>query len=92
MTNETYRAAVIGLGRMGSTFDDEISQGGPIFLPYCHAPSYHAAPKIELVSGADIHDEQRAIFGERWGLGPVHLYGDCREMLKKERLDNLKLR
>ncbi len=82
-----YRAGVIGLGRMGSTFDDEISQGGSIFLPYCHAPSYHAAPDIELASGADIHDEQRAIFGERWGLGPDHLYGDYREMLEKERLD-----
>ena len=23
----TYRAGVIGLGRMGSTFDDEITQG-----------------------------------------------------------------
>ena len=32
----TYRAAVIGLGRMGSTFDDEITQGGSLFLPYCH--------------------------------------------------------
>ena len=39
----TYRAAVIGLGRMGSTFDDEMSEGGSIFLPYCHAPSYCAS-------------------------------------------------
>ncbi|SVC71647.1 uncharacterized protein METZ01_LOCUS324501, partial [marine metagenome] len=35
VTTETYRAAVIGLGRMGSTFDDEIERGGSIFLPYC---------------------------------------------------------
>lgn len=82
-----YRAGVIGLGRMGSTFDDEIAQGGSIFLPYCHAPSYRAAPNIDLVSGADIHDEQRAIFGDRWGLDGRHLYGDYREMLEKERLD-----
>ena len=47
----TYRAAVIGLGRMGSTFDDEITQGGSLFLPYCHGPSYHAAPNVELVAG-----------------------------------------
>ncbi|MCZ6636075.1 MAG: Gfo/Idh/MocA family oxidoreductase, partial [bacterium] len=82
-----YRAAVIGLGRMGSTFDDEIDQGGAIFLPYCHGPTYAAAPNIDLVAGTDPHDEQRAIFGERWGLSSDHLYSDYREMLEKENLD-----
>ena len=83
----TYRAAVIGLGRMGSTFDDEMSEGGSIFLPYCHAPSYCASPHTELVAGADPHDEQRAIFGDRWGLEQDHLYGDYRQMLERENLD-----
>ena len=83
----TYRAAVIGLGRMGSTFDDEIEQGGAIYLPFCHAPSYHAHPQINLVAGADPHDEQRALFGQRWGLSPNHLYTDYRELLKKEKPD-----
>ena len=83
----TYRAAVIGLGRMGSTFDDEMSEGGSIFLPYCHAPSYCASPHTELVAGADLHDEQRAIFGERWGLEQDHLYSDYRQMLERENLD-----
>ena len=76
-----YRAAVIGLGRMGSTFDDEIDQGGSIFLPYCHAPSYQAAPDVDLAAGADSHEEQRSIFGERWGIEDGHLYTDYREML-----------
>ena len=83
----TYRAGVIGLGRMGSTFDDEITQGGSLFLPYCHAPSYDASPKTELVSGADLHAEQASIFGERWGLSSEHIYSDYREMLAKEDLD-----
>ena len=83
----TYRAGVIGLGRMGSTFDDEITQGGSIFLPYCHGPTYHAAPNVELAAGADLHAEQAAIFGERWGLSSDHIYGDYREMLEKENLD-----
>ena len=82
-----YRAAVIGLGRMGSTFDDEIERGGSIFLPYCHAPSYHASPGVELVAGADVHEEQRRLFGERWGLAAGHLYEDYRHMLAEERLD-----
>ena len=83
----TYRAAVIGLGRMGSTFDDEITQGGSIFLPYCHAPSYTASPRVTLVAGADPHAEQRAIFGERWGLEADHLYADYKTMLANEPLD-----
>ena len=83
----TYRAAVIGLGRMGSTYDDEATHGAPVFLPYCHTPSYVAAPGISLVSGADPHDEQRAIYGQRWGIAPEHLYADYREMLAKERPD-----
>ena len=83
----TYRAAVIGLGRMGSTFDDEITQGGSIFLPYCHAPSYRACPNTELVAGADPHDEQRALFGTRWGIGEGHLYSDYRQMLETESID-----
>lgn len=82
-----YRAAIIGLGRMGSTFDDEMTHGGAIFLPYAHAPSYVASPLTELVAGADPHDEQRAVFGDRWGLSTNHLYSDYRDMLAKERLD-----
>lgn len=82
-----YKAAVIGLGRMGSTFDDEIEQGGAIYLPYCHAPSYHAHPQIDLIAGSDPHDEQCSIFGERWGLSTEHLYSDHRDMLAQEKPD-----
>ena len=82
-----YRAAVIGLGRMGSTFDDEIQRGGAIFLPYCHAPSYVASPHTELVAGADLHEGQGAIFAERWGLSGEHIYSDYRDMLAAERPD-----
>ena len=54
------------------------------FLPYCHGPTYHAAPNVELAAGADLHAEQAAIFGERWGLSSEHIYSDYREMLEKE--------
>ena len=83
----TYRAAVIGLGRMGSTFDDEMTRGGSLFLPYCHGPAYVYSQRTELVAGADIHDEQRSIFGERWGLADDHLYSDFEEMLDREKPD-----
>ncbi len=82
-----YRAAVIGLGRMGSTFDDEMKPGSTVFIPYCHGPTYVASPLTELSAGADPHDEQRGIFGERWGLSSDHLYSDYKEMLANEKLD-----
>ncbi len=81
------RAAVIGLGRIGSTFDDEITRGGTFFLPYCHAPAYHESPLVELVAGADLNAQQRAWFAERWGLDKQHVYADFREMLRHEELD-----
>ena len=63
----TYRAAVIGLGRMGSTFDDEITQGGSLFLPYCHGPSYHAAPTSnwwpEQISTKNRHPSSESVGG-----------------------------
>jgi predicted dehydrogenase len=86
-----YRTAVIGLGRMGSTFDDEIEQGGSIFLPYCHAPSYNASAHTDLVAGADPHGEQRSIFGDRWGIDSDHMYDDYRTMLNQENLDILSI-
>ena len=87
MSESTYRAAVIGLGRMGSTFDDEIRQGGQFFMPYCHAPTYVASPQTELVAGADPHAEQGAIFADRWGLEDRQIYADYRQMLETERPD-----
>ena len=82
-----YKAAVIGLGRMGSTFDDEMTRGGSLFLPYCHAPAYHYSPQTRLVAGADPHDEQRSLFGDKWGLTENHLYSDYRDMVENESPD-----
>ena len=84
--SRTYRAAVIGLGRMGSTFDDEMKIGSGVFVPFCHTPSYVHSPRTELVGGADPHDEQRSIYAERWGV-QGHVYADYREMLEKENPD-----
>ena len=82
-----YRAAVIGLGRMGSTFDDEMAQGGTLFRPYCHGPTYYYSPSVELVAAADPHDEQRSLFGERWHVPAEHMYSDYKTMLANEQLD-----
>ncbi len=81
------RAGVIGLGRIGSTFDEEIDRGGVFFLPYCHSPSYVKSDLTRLVAGADIHAGQRAAYAERWNLDPRHVYADYREMLDRAQLD-----
>jgi threonine dehydrogenase-like Zn-dependent dehydrogenase len=65
---------------MGSTYDDEHTQGGATFSPYCHGPAYYYSPQVELVAGADPHDEQRELFGERWGISPDHLYRSHKDM------------
>ena len=39
----TYRAAVIGLGRIASTFDDEQGPWSVWRGPHAHTPSYLAA-------------------------------------------------
>lgn len=80
-----HRVGLIGLGRIASTIDDEV-QGDPgIMLPYAHMACYREVPAVEVVAAADSFAEQRAAFGERWGL--TNLYADYREMLARERLD-----
>ena len=68
-----YRAAVIGLGRMGSTLDHSI------------AATCQALGRLELVAAADILPERRSAFQERWGVAAV--YEDYLEMVEKEKPD-----
>ncbi|MBI2190377.1 MAG: Gfo/Idh/MocA family oxidoreductase [Armatimonadetes bacterium] len=82
---KTYRAAIIGLGRMGSTIDAEVVDYPPFILPYSIAGACKAIPRIDLVAGADILPEKRKAFGEKWGVQA--LYGDYLEMLEKEKPD-----
>lgn len=81
------RAAVIGLGRMGSTFDEEVGPYGRWQPPHAHAACYRAVDGVALVAGADPHEGQRAAFAARWGLDPARVYADYREMLARERPD-----
>ena len=76
-----YRVGIIGLGRMGSTIDDE----GHTSLPYSVGASCSASKHLELVAGCDLMSERRTDFAERWGVSAV--YEDYREMVEKERPD-----
>ncbi len=85
MSHSECRVAIIGLGRIASTIDDEIRPGSGVMLPYSHMACYREAPGVEVVAGADPYEEQRAAFRARWGV--ERLYADYREMLERERPD-----
>ena len=80
-----YRVAIIGLGRMGSTIDDEVKDYPVFTLPYSIAGACVASERLELAAGADLLPEKRDAFCERWGTLPV--YEDYLEMIEKEQPD-----
>lgn len=78
---KTYRVGIIGLGRMGSTIDDE----GHAVKPYAIAGCCQEMEQLELVAGADLQEDKRKAFTERWGVEAV--YENYLEMVEKEHLD-----
>ena len=82
---KTYRAAVVGCGRMGSTIDDE-HIGLPNYpWPWAHAPAIIEARNIELVAACDADPDQLADFKNRWGTEA--LYTDLEQMVAQSRPD-----
>ncbi len=71
----TYRVAIVGLGRMGSTLDQSI------------ASASRASERLEVVAGAEIIQERRSAFQEKWDVEAV--YEDYQEMIHQERPDIL---
>ena len=90
---KTYRVAIVGLGRMGSTIDDDVETGGlwppnygvPVGEKVSIAGVCRASNRLELAAGADTAPEQREDFRRRWGVDAV--YEDYREMIERERPD-----
>lgn len=82
MSDQRYRVAVVGLGRMGSTIDDEMAAGTP---PYSVTAAAAASDRLEVVAGADIDPAKRAAYTERWGIKA--LYDDYLEMIRQEAPD-----
>lgn len=78
---KTYRVAIIGLGRMGSTIDEE----HPALSPYSIAAAVRASSRMELVAGSDLLVSQRDAFRHRWGVNV--LYENYMEMIRQERPD-----
>jgi len=97
--DNVLRAAIIGTGRIGSTYDDEVPDPKPAtfyrgprrhnglytVLPINHAASYCSLPEYRLVAGANRSEGKLKAFGERYGVQA--LYTDFRRMLREEQPD-----
>ena len=82
---KTYRVAIVGLGRMASTIDEEVVGYSSITLPYSVAASCQESELLQVVAGADILPEKREAFSKRWGVKA--LYEDYLEMIAQEQPD-----
>ncbi|MDE2698198.1 MAG: Gfo/Idh/MocA family oxidoreductase [Gemmatimonadetes bacterium] len=81
----SYRGAVIGCGRIGSTIDDEHVNRPQFRYPWAHAPAMIEAKGIDLIAASDLYVEQLDDFKSRWGV--TALYTDYRKMIAKEKPD-----
>ena len=86
MIDKRYRAALIGLGRIADTIDDEVIGDGWL-VPFSHMGSYMDVQEVQVVGAADLYAEQREAFGERWTIPDTHLYENYEEMLEREKPD-----
>ncbi len=77
------RAAVIGLGRIASTWDEERSKYDGWHLPHAHIGCMAAVPELEIVGLSDTWAEQRQAARAKWGIDA--LFEDYREMLSETR-------
>ena len=78
-----YRTAIVGCGRVASTFDDD-----PLRTTiWTHAGAYQAHPRTELAAVADLNPEALKAFEARWIV--PRLYPNARDLLTHEAVDIL---
>ena len=93
-SDPTLKAAIIGTGRIGDTYDAEMLHYPDIELPgenvhagtysvepKAHAPAYRSMDEYELIAGANRGVERLQEFGRRHDLEAV--YTDYQEMLEE---------
>ena len=80
----TYRAAIIGTGRMGGLIEDEIPPGS-FSRPYGHFSAYAAIDEVEVVAVANRGAERLERFVKRFGV--TNTYLDYRTMIEREKPD-----
>ena len=83
----TYRAGLVGCGRMGATIDDEVKNrpDSELFLPYSHAAAVSACARTDLVAVCDPVASKAEEAAARYGAAAV--YTNPEEMIRQEGLD-----
>jgi len=76
-----YRVVIVGLGRAGSTLDEEMNDG----LPHSIAGACAASDRLECVAGSDIDSSRIDDFKSRWGINST--YKNYKEMIENENPD-----
>lgn len=84
MNDTPYRVGLIGCGRIGTDTDPTGSS-----RIRCHAESYRACVKTELIAASDPDPSRLKRAGARWRI--PRLYADHHSLLQKERLDLISL-
>ena len=79
------RCAVVGLGRIGSTLEDDRLREKPA----SHAGAIRANRNCALVAGCDLRPDRREAFARRWGCREV--FGELGPMLEAHHPDILHL-
>ena len=90
---KTYRAAVVGLGGIGTGRPSDGSKY-PVLgtdWPHSHVAAYAAYPGTEVVGVCDLREDLLEKFHATWGptLPAAEAYTDYREMIEKERVEIL---
>lgn len=83
----TYRAGVIGCGRIGCAFDDDPKRK----YIATHAGAYFNSEKVDLVALSDVDTEKLHKYGKKYNLPLSSLYTDHSDMLQREKLDILSI-
>ena len=78
---EKYRAAVVGLGRIAWTLEDDVKRDHPC----THAGALAMLPDVELVAGASRTEKSAKAFQERFHTRKA--YTDYVEMVREEKID-----
>ena len=83
----TYKACLIGCGRMGATIDDEVEGRADSFIwqPFSHAAAAVACERTDLVAVSDVFAEKAETIRQRYGA--ERAYTDYQEMIEKEKPD-----
>ncbi|MBI3943565.1 MAG: Gfo/Idh/MocA family oxidoreductase, partial [Chloroflexi bacterium] len=84
---KTYRAAVIGVSRMGAFIDNEIVGYPTLVLPLSHAAGFTACDRTDLVAGADLRPDVMEVFGQKYNVPKARQYTNYRQMIDTEQPD-----